>query len=93
MLKIVAIFCFLIFPLQVLAAPCSDLAAKFAKDQNSLTIEELNSLKRCVDGKVREKHGLQPPPSPAGVPGSPQQQGAKPPLNLPAPPPRPGQAQ
>ena len=92
MLKIIAIFCFFLLPVQAFSATCSDLASRFAKDQNSLSAEDLTALKRCVDEKVREKHGVQAPTAPIDPPGSTQQQG-KPQRNLPSPPPKPGQSQ
>ena len=90
MLKIIAIFCFFLLPVQAFSATCSDLASRFAKDQNSLSAEDLTALKRCVDEKVREK--LPAPAAPIAPPGSTQLPG-KAPRNLPSQPPKTGQSQ
>ena len=73
MLKIVAIVCFCLLPVQALSATCSELASQFAKDPNSLSAEDLSALKRCVDQKLREKRGMKAPPAPPeGAPALPQ---------------------
>ena len=89
MLKIIAIICFFLLPVQALSATCSDIASQFAKDSNAISADDLAALKRCVDAKLREKQGMTGVPKPPTAP--PPQGGSLP--KMPSPPAKPGQPQ
>lgn len=81
---LVSIVIFLVLPLQVALADCSSLALKFSQNPNSLSMDELGSLGKCVNDKLREKmtgpgvpsspsmgttpKPVPPPPAPTPVP-------------------------
>lgn len=68
---------------QAWADDCADLAKRFAADQNSLKVGELDDLKSCIG--VIEQAKAQAPDVPAGGKGSPaaSQVSAADPVSLP----------
>jgi hypothetical protein len=89
MLKIIVIVCSFLLPVQALSATCSDIASQFAKDPNAISAEDLATLKRCVDSKLREKMGTSGVPKPPTA--APPQAGSLP--KIPSPPAKPAQPQ
>ncbi|MCK9376033.1 MAG: hypothetical protein M0P73_07790 [Syntrophobacterales bacterium] len=72
---LILLFIFIIWPMQIALADYKTLATRFAQDPNSLSVDELAELRKCVNDKLREKlgegggsTGIIPPPPPAPIP-------------------------
>lgn len=78
MKKLILITLFFVLNIELAHAGCSDLAILFSRSPDSMEVNELGTLKKCVSDELRKKlfpddgphpmPELKPPPAPAPAP-------------------------
>jgi hypothetical protein len=55
---LILLFIFILCPMHFALADCKNLAIKFANDPESMNVDELAELRKCVNDKLKEKFNL-----------------------------------